>query len=64
MIDYIMLGMVIGGMWGAFYLGSRKEKEKIFEIEKDLIPEQMDIPEEVTEDEYQKALKEWPNAET
>ena len=40
MIELITLGMVILGMWGAFYLGSRKDREKLFEIEKDLEPEQ------------------------
>jgi len=58
MIELIGLVIVVIGMWGAFYLGSRKEAEKIFESEKNLVPESMDIPDEVTEEEYQKALKE------
>lgn len=59
-MDIVLIGMVIVGMWGAFYLGSRKEKEKLFEIDRDLKPETLDIPEEVTEKEYQKALESWP----
>ena len=63
MIDITVLIIIIGlfmvGMWGAFFLGSRKEAERIFESEKNLEPESMDIPEEVTEDEYQKSLKDW-----
>ena len=59
-MDIVVIGMVIVGMWRAFYLGSRKEKEKLFEIDRDLKPETLDIPEEVTEKEYQKALESWP----
>ena len=55
----IALGMVIAGMWGAFYLGSRKEQGEIFASEKNLTPEELDIPEEPTEEEYQKSLKTW-----
>ncbi len=58
-IIIIIIGMVIVGQWGAFYLGSRKDREKLFEIEKDLEPEQLDVPEEPTEEEYQKSLKSW-----
>ena len=57
LISIIILFMV--GMWGSFYLGSRKEAERIFESEKDLSPVKMDYPEEVTEEEYIKSLKDW-----
>jgi hypothetical protein len=57
MIELIGLVIVVIGMWGSFYLGSRREHEKIFEGGRNLVPESMDIPDEVTEEEYQKALK-------
>jgi hypothetical protein len=63
MTDPFILGMIIFGMWGAFYLGSRKER-KIFEREShDYPPEDMDMS-EITDEEYRKSLKSWKiNAE-
>ena len=58
-MDLIALGMIIAGMWGAFYLGSRKEKDKVFDIDRNLEPEQMDMPPEVSDEEYEKALREY-----
>jgi len=52
-----IIAMFMMGMLTSFYLGSRKEHEKIFESEKNLVPEEMDIPQDVTEEDYQKALK-------
>lgn len=61
MTELIALGICVLGMLGAFYLGSRKDKEHIFESNPDLTPESMDIPEEPTEKEYQKQLNSWKN---
>lgn len=56
-MDPVILVIVIGGLWGAFYLGSRKER-KIFEKDITVAPEDMDMG-EVSEEEYQKQLRSW-----
>jgi len=57
MIDTLaLIGIIIVGMWGAFYLGSRKDREKIFDIDRELTPENMDILGEVTDEEYDKYM--------
>jgi len=56
-MDLIMLAMVILGMWGAFFLGSRRDREKMVEFGKTYQPEPMDYPEDVTDEEYIKLIR-------
>ena len=60
MMNLIELGMVILGMWGAFYLGSRKDKERLYESSKQIeVPAPEMMPDETaTEDEYLKHFRE------
>ena len=57
----IMMGMCILGMLGAFYLGTGKYQDRMFDSHKsyDVTEGQMDIPEEPTEEDYQESLKSW-----
>jgi len=59
-MSLIELGMIILGMWGAFYLGSRKDKEKIVDLGKSVeVPMPDLMPDETaTEDEYLKHFRE------
>ncbi len=59
MTELIALGICVLGMLGAFYLGTRKYQDKMFDSHKnyDITEGEMDIPEEATEEEYQKAMK-------
>ena len=47
----------VTGMLFAFYLGARKGEEKIINTKSQ--PEYMDIPDVVTEEEYEKSIKTW-----
>jgi len=55
----IMLGMCILGMLGAFFLGTRKYQERVFESSKNISIEDSDIYEEPTEEEYQNQINTW-----
>lgn len=56
----VFVALMMVNSWVSFYLGSRKEKDRVFEFDKkQLIPEDMDLPEEPSDDEYFKTLKEW-----
>ena len=46
-------------MWGAFYLGSRKQEDKLFEMGKNHKPESLDLPEEVSDEQYDKQIETW-----
>ena len=53
----ILMMMFSGSMLVAFYLGARKGEEKI--INRKLEPENMDVPQEPTEEEYLKSINAW-----
>jgi len=56
----IMLGMCILGMFGAFFLGTRKYQERVFEFDnKPRVLEDSDIYEEPTEADYQNTISTW-----
>ena len=56
----IMLVVCITGMLGAFFLGTRKFQERVFEFDNSpRMLEDSDIYQEPTEAEYQKHLKTW-----
>ena len=56
-----ILALVILGMLGAFHFGSRKDQVGMPSMPKDydISEGEMDIPEEVTEEDYLKSLKSW-----
>jgi hypothetical protein len=56
----IMLAICILGMLGAFFLGTRKFQERVFEFDnKPRTLEDSDIYEEPTEEEYQRSISSW-----
>ena len=58
----IMLAICILGMLGAFFLGTRKSQERMFEFDnKPRVLEDSDIYEEPTEEYYQKNINSWMN---
>ena len=61
MSELVTLGICVLGMLGAFYLGSRKSQDRTIDLPKDydISEGEMDIPDVVTEKEYQEALKGW-----
>jgi len=64
-VVYVFILMIVlsGSMLFAFYLGARKGEEKI--INRKLEPENMDVPQEPTEEEYLKSINAWmPNGES
>lgn len=58
MIELIALGMVIIGMWGAFYLGSRGNEGELYSSNKKLEPESLDTYDE-SDEAYEKQIDEW-----
>lgn len=50
LVAILQLVVIAGGMLGAFYLGAKKKEDTLFEHKAD--PEEMDVPKEPTEEEY------------
>jgi len=64
MIELIALGMIILGMWGSFFLGSRRNEGEIFSSSHNLEPESLDY-DEPSQEEYEKQIDDWKrNAES
>jgi hypothetical protein len=62
MIELGFMLITVGGMLFAFWLGAKKGEEKI--INRKYEPESMDVPDEVSEEEYMKTIMAWkPNGE-
>ena len=64
MESIITLAICILGMLGAFFLGTRKSSERMFESSKDYTIDESDVFTEPTEEEYEKSIKTWMSNDT